>query len=252
MNGDPKIERLVEVDSTNAELIRRLGNPDSPGEGHWIVADRQIAGRGRLGRAWQDGAGNFMGSTVIQPRSDGPPAQTLALVAGIAVHDCLSRLMSDPGGLMLKWPNDVLLHGAKLAGILLEAVGKVVVIGIGVNLAVAPDVPGRNVTSLSGQGAFVDRDRFACDLAAALADAVAMWRGAGLSYVIEKWSRLGPAIGAPISVTVSDRETLTGTFDGLDNSGALRIRLEDGMCRAIHAGEVSLIGADGPTDAKGV
>ena len=244
MADDPVIERLVELDSTNAELSRRLAGGENPREGHWIVADRQTAGRGRLGRDWLDGRGNFMGSTLVLCDETDPPPQTLALVAGVALHACLSQQLAKPARLMLKWPNDVLLDGAKLAGILLERIGDAVVIGIGVNLAVAPDVAGRKVTSLAAHGVKTFRDRFAFDLAMATGEAIAAWRNDGLAATIERWSRHGPARGAPIRVDLSESERVEGTFAGLDGDGALRIRLEDGSSRAIHAGEVSLLGGD--------
>ena len=130
------IETVRETGSTNADLAARIAHSGYVAEGAWLLADRQTAGRGRLGRSWSDGAGNFMGSTVVHLRHGDPSPDTLALVAGLAVYEAVvSRAGPET---MLKWPNDVLVDGAKLAGILLERIGDAVVIGIGVNLAAAP------------------------------------------------------------------------------------------------------------------
>ena len=120
-------------------------------EGHWLVADRQTAGRGRQGREWFDGAGNFMGSTVVHPAFGDPAPGSLALLAGLALHRGHRHAPATAPRAMLKWPNDVMIGNAKLAGILLEREGDTVVVGIGVNLVSAPRIarpcyhrPGRN------------------------------------------------------------------------------------------------------------
>jgi BirA family biotin operon repressor/biotin-[acetyl-CoA-carboxylase] ligase len=95
-----------------------------------LIADRQTAGRGRMGRDWLDGAGNFMGSTVVHPRFGDPPPSSLALLAGLAMHEVVSAYLPPPHRVMLKWPNDVMIGSAKLAGILLERVGDAVVVGL--------------------------------------------------------------------------------------------------------------------------
>ena len=133
------IRILAETGSTNADLLA-LGRDAR--EGDWLVARRQTAGRGRAGRQWEDGAGNFMGSTVVVLRPGDPLPQTLALVAGLATAEAIAAVPRAPDA-MLKWPNDLLVDGAKLAGILLERAGETVVIGIGVNLIRAPAVAGR-------------------------------------------------------------------------------------------------------------
>ncbi|RVQ69053.1 biotin--[acetyl-CoA-carboxylase] ligase [Croceicoccus ponticola] len=249
MTGETSIEYVDSVGSTNAELSARLRSARPPHERAWLVANRQDAGRGRLGREWHDGAGNFMGSTVVVIRPDDPMPQTLALVAGIAVHEAVSASLAgseghDRLGLFLKWPNDVLLGGAKLAGILLEKFDDTVIVGIGVNLAQAPDLPDRATVALADHGVTVLRDRFAENLAATFAKNLAAWRNLGLNHIIAAWTARGPAIGIPVRVALSDAETLHGYHAGLNPDGALRIRLEDGTVRAIYAGEVALLGGE--------
>ena len=118
-------------------------------EGDWLVALAQDEGKGRQGRAWSSLAGNFFGSTLVQLRAGDPPAPGLSLACGLALIEAVDA--AAPGqALMLKWPNDLLLGVAKLAGILLERTGDRIVAGFGVNLAVAPAIEGRATASLDG------------------------------------------------------------------------------------------------------
>ena len=126
---------VAETGSTNADLVNEIRSGRSPEEGKWLVADRQTAGRGRRGRPWIDAPGNFMGSTLVCLRHDDPLAPTLSLVAALAVYDAIAVHLAPTSKLICKWPNDVLLDGAKFCGILLEREGDNVVIGIGVNWA---------------------------------------------------------------------------------------------------------------------
>lgn len=234
------IRKVAETGSTNADLIARLGAGERVPEGEWLVADRQTAGRGRQGRTWFDGHGNFMGSTVVLPGTGDPAPHTLALVAGLAVYEAVQPLCPNPAALMLKWPNDVLLGEAKLCGILLERAGYSVVIGIGVNLAAAPDLPDRKTIALSALGPAPDRDAFASVLAVSLDRELERWRTYGLAPLIRRWLTVGTPEGTPLSVHEPDGNVVQGRFAGLDDAGTLRLRLEDGAVRAIHAGDVML------------
>ncbi|QYU66767.1 hypothetical protein J4558_17585 [Leptolyngbya sp. 15MV] len=109
------IRAVAETGSTNTDLAERLRGGERVPEGEWLVADRQFAGRGRQGRAWSDGKGNFMGSTVVHRIEGDPPAPSLALLAGLALHEVATPLVPDPTRLTLKWPNDLLHDRAKLA-----------------------------------------------------------------------------------------------------------------------------------------
>lgn len=229
------IETIRETGSTNADLAARLARGDYVAEGAWLVADRQTAGKGRLGREWQDGAGNFMGSTVVRPGPGDPSPETLALVAGLAVHEVISPTVA----VFLKWPNDVLAGGAKLAGILLERAKDAVIVGIGVNLVRAPEVADRATASLAGLGGEIDRDTFAAALAQQFATDLDRWRSYGLGPIVNRWNAAGHPIGTPLEIDDSS-ERLAGTFAGLSDTGALQLRLADGSLRAIHAGEVRI------------
>jgi BirA family biotin operon repressor/biotin-[acetyl-CoA-carboxylase] ligase len=232
----PPIERIAQTGSTNADLLARLAGGEHVGEGHWLVADRQTAGRGRLGRGWNDGQGNFMGSTVVHLKIGDPSAATLALVAGVALARTVAALAPDARA-QIKWPNDLLVGGAKCAGILMERTGNSVVIGIGVNLVAAPDLPDRPTATLSTKGAVIDRDNFANALGIAMIDALWTWRQEGVASIVRAWLPLAHPVGTPLRVS---EQGIDGFFDGLADDGALRLRRDHGETMLIHAGDVEL------------
>jgi BirA family transcriptional regulator, biotin operon repressor / biotin---[acetyl-CoA-carboxylase] ligase len=235
-----RITRVASTGSTNADLLAAAASGQAWSEGAWLVADRQSAGRGRLGRDWRDGAGNFMGSTMVALRASDPPAHTLALVAGLAVHGALG-LLGGPPDMQLKWPNDVMIGGAKLAGILLERTGDHIVIGIGINLVQAPDVPGRRTVSLTALGHPVDRDAVAATLAQCMADALTEWRSGGWpTAILTRWHAAAHPRGTALTLSEGEHAGLTGRFDGLEQDGSLALRLGDGRRIIIHAGDVTL------------
>ena len=231
------IETVAELASTNATLLARLGQGDDPAEGHWLIADRQTAGRGRAGRQWADGLGNFMGSTGARLEPGDPPAPTLALVAGVALHRALGPIP----GMCLKWPNDVLVDRAKLAGILLERQGEAVVVGIGVNLVAAPQLADRPTIALSGLGQSVARDAFAQVLAAEWQTALALWHQQGWPALRNDWLSRAHPLGTLLSVRDREVGTIIGAFAGLAPDGAALLRLADGQTRAIHAGDIEIV-----------
>ncbi len=234
------IEVLEQTGSTNADLIARLAAQERIAEGHWLIAKRQDAGRGRQGREWFDGAGNFMGSTVVTTSAQTPPAYTLALVTGLAVYETVSAIVPDPASLYLKWPNDLLLGGAKLAGILLETSGDQVVVGIGVNLRAAPQLPDRQTTALAYVMPPPDLEYFAHSLATSFDSELERWRNFGLETLIRRWLACAYPVGTSISVHDPSGETLLGKFDGLDENGSLLLLTVEGSRRVIHAGDIVL------------
>ncbi|MEN3747012.1 biotin--[acetyl-CoA-carboxylase] ligase [Sphingomonas sp. HF-S3] len=233
-----RVRTVTETGSTNADLadLARAGAP----EGVWLRAERQTAGKGRQGRAWESPPGNLFASTLIRLRPTDPSPATLALVAAVALEDAVRVFLS--GGAMLKWPNDLLIDGAKLSGILLERVGDAVIIGFGVNLAHHPEGLERAVTSLSAHGiAAPDPQVFAETLAESLDRWVARWRGEGLAPVRERWLARAHPAGTALTARLADGDAIEGLFDGLDREGALILRLADGTSHAIHAADVFLI-----------
>lgn len=239
------IEYVKETASTNADLAARLRVGQFVPEGQWLVADRQTAGRGRQGREWFDGSGNFMGSTVVHRRFADPEPATLALLAGLAVHEAVSLHLSGAQSAMLKWPNDVMIGGAKLAGILLEREGDSVVVGVGVNLAAAPQLPDRETIALADLAPRPNRDSFAEDLARLFDIELERWRNFGMPPIIKRWLAVAHPLGTPLGVVEPGETRLTGTFAGLGEDGSLQLRLADGTSRAIHAGEVNLVSLGG-------
>ena len=235
----PSIAGLIrfvsETGSTNADLLA----DGTAREGQWLVARSQSAGRGRAGRAWNDGAGNFMGSTVVGLRPGDPLPQTLALVAGLAAHRTVAALPGAPPALQLKWPNDLLVGAAKLGGILLERQDARVIVGIGVNLAQSPEVPGRATASLGGA---IEVDGFAAALAAQFATQLARWHFGEWPMLRAEWLARAHPVGTLLSVQDRDHGPIMGAFAGLGDDGTLHLRLADGAARAISAGDVELVG----------
>ena len=185
-----------------------------------------------------------MGSTLVRPGHGDPMPHTLALVAGLAVLGAVRECLPDDPTLRLKWPNDLLAGTAKLAGVLLEAGGPSVVIGIGVNLVSAPELPDRAVTSLAALGGAIERNRFADLLSKAFDLELERWRTYGLEPLIARWCQAAHPEGTPLTVQSGQEPPLNGTFAGLNAEGALQLRLADGSVQTIHAGEVNLSDQD--------
>ncbi len=208
-------------------------------EGTWLRAERQNGGRGRMGRVWDSPVGNLYCSTLVRFQPGDPAGHTLALVAANAVHALIAPLCS--GQARIKWPNDILVDGAKIAGILLERAGDAIVIGIGVNATHHPIGLDRPVTSLLAQGA-VNPEASALyeRLAQIFGHWLSVWRGEGLAPVRTHWLLNAHPTGAAMRVLLPDGEEVRGTFDTLDQQGMLILRLENGDSRAIHAGDIIL------------
>jgi BirA family biotin operon repressor/biotin-[acetyl-CoA-carboxylase] ligase len=205
-------------------------------EGDWLVALEQHAGRGRQGRAWLSAPGNFYGSTLVQLSAGDPPGQTLSLVAALALVEAIDVAL--PGqGLMLKWPNDVMLLGKKLAGILLERSGDRVAVGFGVNLASAPQLPDRQGASLNGH---LLPQAFAPLLAASFMRLLGLWRRSEPGLLAQAWLARAHPVGTLLTVHSSADESVTGRFDGIEPDGALRLRGDDGALLMVRAGDVEL------------
>jgi BirA family transcriptional regulator, biotin operon repressor / biotin---[acetyl-CoA-carboxylase] ligase len=195
----------------------------------------QEAGRGRQGRQWVSETGNFFGSTIVELVPGDPAPPSLSLAAGLALIEAIEAAV--PGqALMLKWPNDLMLGNSKLAGILLERGGDRVVAGFGVNLASAPRLTDRDAAALNGA---LSPQAFAPLLAGSFARMVRLWRGTDPETFGRAWLARAHPVGTRLSVHSGADEKLTGTFDGIEPDGALRIR-RDGNVEVIRAGDVEL------------
>ena len=209
-------------------------------EGSWLRAGRQSGGRGRMGRSWESPDGNLYCSTLVRLRAGDPLPHTLALVAANAVHALVAPLCA--GQARIKWPNDVLVDGAKIAGILLERSGDAIVVGIGINVTGHPTGLDRPVTSLAGQcAADAEAGTLLQRLAELFAHWLGIWRAQGLEPVRAHWQLNAHPAGTPMRVVQPDGEVVEGSFVALDRQGMLILRLANGETRAIHAGDILLI-----------
>lgn len=233
--GDDFLSRIRIVEatgSTNADLIAAA----SAVEGDWLVARRQDAGRGRQGRQWLGESGNFFGSTLVRLRAGDPVATSLTLAAGLALIEAVDLVAPDRP-MILKWPNDLLLGDAKLAGILLERSGDRVVAGFGVNLAAAPQIAGRKTAALGGE---VSADAFAPLLAGKFARMLQAWRSSRPADFARAWCERAHPLGTELTVHAGAEETVRGRFAGIEGDGALRLALDDGGETIVRAGDVDL------------
>lgn len=233
------IRTVAETGSTNDDLasLARAGEP----EGVWLRAERQSGGRGRQGRTWHSPPGNLYASTLVRLRCGDPPAPTLALVAAVALHEVARSFVAGGLPIEIKWPNDLLVAGAKLSGILLERIDDAIVVGFGVNLADHPDETARPAINMGMLGGAPDPARFLDALASSFARWVGRWRDEGLEPIRLRWLAAAHPRGTALATHTASGAWVEGLFDGLDESGALRLRLADGSSHVIHAGDVFLV-----------
>nr|WP_242415612.1 biotin--[acetyl-CoA-carboxylase] ligase [Sphingomonas panni] len=229
------IRVVGETGSTNADLLAAADAGAK--EGVWLRAERQSAGRGRVGRPWADGAGNLFASTVVRLRPADPAAPTLTLVAAVALSEAVETFA--PGLATIKWPNDLLIGRAKLSGILLErGSADALVIGFGVNLATHPDLADRPTTSLAEHGVVVTPAALLDVLREKFALWLSRWRDGDLPGIRDAWEASAHPRGTMLRVRLPDGGEMEGAFDGLDAGGALRLLDRDGRVTLIHAGDV--------------
>ena len=226
-----RLVRHAEIDSTNCEA-RRLAEAGERGP-VWITTDRQTAGRGRRGRAWEQGERNLAATLLIHP--SGNFAQ-LSFAAALAVAE-MAEAFAPTATITVKWPNDVLADGKKLAGILLESGPGWLAIGIGVNLVSHPERTEFPATSLAQLGLKPPSSQDALALLAArFAHWYDAWMSEGFETLRSAWLARAGGLGAPIRARLP-HETRHGLFEGIDATGALLLN-EQGQVRAITAGEV--------------
>ena len=242
------IDHLASIDSTNVEAMRRIASGERGPR--WIIAAEQTAGRGRSGRSWASQPGNFYGSLIVPVACKPAVAHQLSLLLGVVVHDALVATAGRPiPGLRLKWPNDVLIGGAKLCGLLPESTadqksgGLIVVFGIGINLIAPPSDLGRPVASLAENGIHRTPDEMAAPLGTWMLHWLSLWRaGESFDVVRSAWlERAGPR-GEAMQVNAG-AGPVVGSFDGLDADGALLLRLGSGGVQRFTFGDVTLAAA---------
>ena len=235
------LARLDETPSTNAEALRlaERGADDLT----LVWARTQSSGRGRLGRAWVSPPGNLYCSLVLRLDPDGPPPATLSLVAALAAAEAAESLLPGLARAEVKWVNDVMIGGRKVSGSLAErGAGDALVLGIGINVAHAPDLTGGpyEATSLAACGAEAGVEEALAALGHRLLSRLTTWRAGGFAPLRAPYEERMWRLGLPIRVGLDAerRTTAKGTNGGVDEDGRLRLELPDGRTRLLHAGDV--------------
>ena len=232
---------LPSIGSTNAEALARAHAGD-PGP-LWVSADRQVSGRGRGGRNWVSEPGNLYASLLLVDPAPTDHLSDLPILAAVALARAIETLVGKEGLVRLKWPNDLLIDGAKLSGILLESTNldaglRAVVIGFGVNCRHHPDAADYPTTSLAAEGLPSDPEVLFEALDRQIGALLTIWnRGRGFAAILSAWRDRAVGVGEPIRVRLSDR-TLSGRFEDIDPAGRLILREPSGSCRKISAGDV--------------
>lgn len=241
--GRFRLVSLGDVDSTNAEARRRADA--GAADGTLIRAARQLAGRGRQGRTWTSPAGNLYMSLILRPACPPAAAVNLGFIAAVALANALGEALPGDAAVTCKWPNDVLVDGRKVAGILVESATSNsvsvdwAVIGIGVNVAWHPQAteslyPPTSLTAC-GAGGITPDALLAC-LARHLERTLGQWQSAGFAPVRDAWLARAHALGGPLSVRL-DGGAVSGLFRDIDGDGALLLEV-GGTPRRIAVGDV--------------
>ncbi len=238
--------RVVALDcvgSTNDEAKDRArsGFP----ERSVIWAKRQESGRGRRGRAWASPEGNLYASTILRPRVTLAAAAQMSFIASLAIAETAEAFLPATAEIRCKWPNDVLVNGRKIAGILLESEVEMngdlawLVLGVGVNLLHFPEDTDFAATSLVKEGAaLMDPATVLAAYAGHLAVWCERWQAEGFAPIRAAWLNRAANLGGPVVVRLSDRE-ISGTFAALDSDGVLLLDRGDGCApMRVAAGDV--------------
>jgi BirA family biotin operon repressor/biotin-[acetyl-CoA-carboxylase] ligase len=242
----PLVELLDEVDSTNNEAHRRAAaGTRGP---IWIATRRQTAGKGRSGRTWVEASrGNVAATLLFVPGCAPARLPELSLVAGVATFDVVAECLggSEAGQAELKWPNDVLIDGAKVSGILIESgnysAETVSLIGIGINVATAPNVTDRAVTHLAAHGCTRDAGAVLDLLVARTEHWLSIWSADdGFAAIRSAWGERAIPIGRPLEIKTNEGP-VAGAFAGLDTDGALLMDLPAAGRRRFTFGDVTVL-----------
>lgn len=243
-----RLQVFESIDSTNTEALARIGGGERGPL--WLVTAHQTAGRGRRNRPWIAPPGNLAASIIETLDVPASVAATLGFAAGLALHEALQLLgmesaaRSNGGGdvFALKWPNDVLLGGEKVAGILLEASsvpnGVAAVTGIGVNVVASPPDTPYPATSLAARGIAVSAEDVFCALAEAWSTFFALWdKGNGFPKIRDLWLDRAAGLGEPMTIR-NGESVLSGIFETIDDTGCLLLKTADGRQMSVAAGDV--------------
>lgn len=237
----PPIETYDELDSTNAQARRRAESGDFGPV--WITALRQTAGRGRRGRSWETASGNLAATLLFNTAKPAAEAAQVSFIAALAACDLADTCIGE-GVARLKWPNDLMIHGRKAGGILVESgtcADKTVwlAVGLGINLAHAPsdvDRPAVAFAELMATPPPLPGSALN-SLATAFAHWLSIWDAQGFAPIAQAWTVRAQGLGQMCEARLPN-QTHRGIAEGLDPDGALRLRLVDGAILRITAGDV--------------
>jgi BirA family biotin operon repressor/biotin-[acetyl-CoA-carboxylase] ligase len=229
---------LEKIGSTNDEA-RRMAAEGAP-HGTVVHADEQTAGRGRLSHTWFSPPGNLYLSILLRTGQPAARAAELGFLASLAVADTVEALLPRQTRTVLKWPNDVLVSGAKIAGILLEQVDGATIMGIGLNVLQAPSTGAYKATTIVANGGIASVDGARDILLDRLGRHLSVWRTNGFAAIREHWLQRSYPIGAVIRASVG-AQPIGGEFAGLDVDGALLLDTPSGRQRIV-AGDISAAG----------
>lgn len=242
-----RLQTHERVDSTNASAFAAAREGD-PGQ-LWIVAREQTAGRGRRGRAWSSPPGNLYASLLVIDADGAADATgTISLAAAVALYQALVDTAGPAAAerLALKWPNDVLCDGRKVAGILVEGAElgegrRALVIGIGVNCNSHPPVEGAHpAANLAALGLDVGPDQLFLNLAQRMADELERWNGGrNFDSVRTRWLARSAGVGAAVRISLPGGD-VEGSFETVDSAGRLVLRQHDGSTRVVSSGDASV------------
>jgi BirA family biotin operon repressor/biotin-[acetyl-CoA-carboxylase] ligase len=228
------------LDSTNDEALRRIAGGKAV-HGDAIMAGVQTAGRGRRGRRWQSLRGNLHLTLIVCP-PPGAAVGELAFLTAAAVGEAIAGALPRSAALRYKWPNDLLLDGRKLAGLLIEAGGTemspALAIGIGVNVAEAPAGGTLAAASLRDAGTAITAEQLVAPVCREFAAWYDRWVVEGFAPIRVAWLARAHGVGAPVEAHLPDGSIRRGIFRGLDATGALMLEAEGGGVRAIAAGDI--------------
>lgn len=239
------IEVLSVIDSTNQYLLERMNELQS---GDACVAEHQYSGRGRRGRQWVSPFGSNIYFSMFWRLEQGPESVTgLSLVIGTAIAEVLKKMGME--NIRVKWPNDLYLHGKKLAGILVELTGKMgdavqLVMGVGINILMPITAQKESInqdwTTLQEAGITIDRNKLTAEVFSELKRDMTQFEKEGLTAFIDRWRQLDNYCGYPVKLIVGKKE-IRGIARGIDSQGALLLE-QNGTVKAYSGSEISLRG----------
>lgn len=237
-----RLQQFGRIDSSN-DAARRLAQ-NGASHGLVVTAEEQSAGRGRRGRVWHSPSGNLHASLLLDAGPSAAAAPQLTFVAAVALRDALAELALG-ADFRVKWPNDILCDGAKIAGMLLEREGPLIILGVGVNIIACPESPLYPATYLRRTGSGADKWDVLSGFCSQLERRYAQWRSGGFAPVRAAWLAGASGQGDRITARLADGSALEGIFAGLAEDGALELTDAAGEAHRILAGDVFFSGNDG-------